>query len=223
VQPVVVDGERLEAPASDMGILVARDASSGKEKWRVRVVERYVDKRLEKDVQDVHIRALHVDHGVVLLEDEAGTRYAVDLKTHKLRIVTWPVGLRWVAWRPSEKGWRYSVELTVTNTLNRVLKLDEPSVARGGELSNNLFRVTMDGREVRYQGLMAKRAPPSRFIELKPGQVHRVTVELGQEYPLPPGRHHVTVAFEHTNHFSPDGFTMASAALEQDLDGEGRP
>lgn len=125
----------------------------------------------------------------------------------------WPVLVTFVSSSPDGAGWKYSVELRVKNTLTRTLKLDGVSVAEHGSLSNNLFEVTVDGVPVAYQGMMAKRAPPKKFLELMPGAEHRVVVELGTEYPLPAGPHRVTVKFSHHNHFSPDDFDLVSEPI----------
>jgi hypothetical protein len=135
----------------------------------------------------------------------------------------WPVKLQAAGSKAGASGWSYSVKIEITNTLDRVLKLDEPSVAYGGKpgapgsLSNNLFEVTADGKPIAYHGMMKKRAPPDEFIELKPGAKYEVVVDLGREYPLAKGAHDVVVRFEHRNHFSPDPFVMQSAPLKFQL------
>jgi hypothetical protein len=125
----------------------------------------------------------------------------------------WPVWLTFVSASPDATGWTYAVELVVKNTLTRPLKLDGLSVAEHGSLSNNLFEVTVDGVPVSYRGMMAKRAPPKKFLELAPGAEHRVVVALGSEYPLAVGPHRVTVKFSHHNHFSPDDFDLVSEPI----------
>jgi peptidyl-Lys metalloendopeptidase len=130
---------------------------------------------------------------------------------------TWPVSLSFVSASPDVTGWKYQVEVTVKNTLTRPLKLDGPSVAEQGQLRNDLFEVTVDGARVQYHGMMAKRAPPSKFVVVAPGASYRVVVELGKEYPIPAGPHRVTVTFSHHNHFSPDDFDLKSEAITFDL------
>lgn len=219
VAPVVKDGVRYEAPRDAPGVLVAVDAKTSKERWRLRVADRFVDPRREADVQLVFLTSLALSPGgdALLLDDELGRRHAVDLAKRRARAIGWPAQVRFMDWHPTPEGWAYRVELRVINTSPRTLRLDGPSVAEGGDLENDLFRVTVDGAPVDYQGKMAKRAPPGRFVEVAPGQTYQVQVELGREYPVPPGPHRVTVAFEHTNHFSPDAFVMQSAPVAQDF------
>jgi hypothetical protein len=113
------------------------------------------------------------------------------------------------------------VQLEIQNPFPRVLRLDGPSVAEHGQLSNDLFAVTVDGKEIHYSGMMAKRAPPSQFIELVPLATHTVEVELGESYAIPRGEHHVTIAYRHTNHFSPDDLLLHSPPLEIHLVDQG--
>jgi hypothetical protein len=141
---------------------------------------------------------------------------AEEIKINSSDVSYWPIFVQVVGFSPRDKGWSYRVKVAIRNSLDRVLKLDEVSVAYGGKagapgmVSNNLFKVSMEGKEIQYRGEMKKRAPPKHFIELKPGEVYEVVVELGDAYPIPAGAHDMSVEFEHTNHFSPDGFSMKS-------------
>ncbi len=216
IAPLVADGLRYEAPWTARGTVVAFDEKSGQEQWRLLVVHRFIDEQEETDVQQVFIKsmALTPSGQALHLVDEGGLEYLVDLQQRSAKLLTWRMGVRLLSSTPSKQGWRYRVELSTTNVLDRVLQLDGPSVAEGGTLANDLFRVTVDGRPVSFHGMMAKRAPPERFIELRPGERYVTEVELGDAYPVPPGKHRVTIAFEHTNHFSREGFTMKSAPVD---------
>ena len=131
--------------------------------------------------------------------------------------LTWPVTLKLASSSAGPSGWKYAVEVTITNTLTRTLQLDGPSVAEGGEIDNALFEVTVDGKKVEYRGEMRKRAPPDRFVKVAAGKSYRVVVELSEAWPVPPGPHVVTVRFSHRNHFSPDGFNLESEPLSLSL------
>lgn len=129
-------------------------------------------------------------------------------------ILEWPrVSLELVEASPSSQGWVYKVQLTLVNNLSRELKLDGVSVAEYGELNNNLFRVIVDGVRIQYQGKMKDRVPPDHFIELEPGEKYSQTVNLTEYYPIPLGNHQISIAFEHTNHFSPDDFILRSEPI----------
>lgn len=222
IAPITRDGVRYESRWSHRGVLFAVDAQSGKPLWQVEVYRYLIDEQLETDVQEVYFASMTLDPSgeAMLIEDECGVRHRVDLKTRQAKLLTWPVELSVVEASPGPDGWRYSVELKISNTLTRPLKLDGPSVAEKGMLSNNLFEVEVDGKPIFYRGMMAKRAPPGRFIELKPGAGYRTVVELSSDYPVPPGKHQLTVRFSHTNHFSPDNCRLESKPVTVELGAE---
>jgi outer membrane protein assembly factor BamB len=84
VAPVVADGIRYSAPLEAMGFVVAATPDTGKELWRVRIYEVRVDPNLERDVQDVFITSLTVKDGTLIITNERGESYALDLKTRKV-------------------------------------------------------------------------------------------------------------------------------------------
>ncbi|WP_375767449.1 hypothetical protein NR798_38095 [Archangium gephyra] len=222
IAPITRDGVRYESRWSHSGVLFAVDEKSGKPLWQVEVFKYLVDEQVETDVQVVFFRSMTLDAQgeALLIEDECGVRHLVDLKTRKARLLTWPVEVSLVEASPGPDGWKYSVELKVSNALTRPLQLDGPSVAEKGTLSNNLFQVEADGQPISYRGMMAKRAPPGRFIELKPGAVYRTVVDLSSDYPVPPGKHRLTVKFSHPNHFSPDNCQLESRPVTVELGNE---
>ncbi|MFE8601846.1 hypothetical protein [Archangium violaceum] len=219
IAPITRDGVRYESRWSHNGVLFAVDEKSGKPLWQLEVYKYLVDEQAETDVQVVFFKSMALDATgtSMLIEDEVGVRHLVDLKTHEAKLLTWPVAVSLFEATPGPDGWKYSVELKISNSLTRMLQLDGPSVAEKGKLSNNLFQVEVDGQRIAYQGMMAKRAPPGRFIELKPGATYRTVVELSSEYPVPPGEHRLTVKFSHHNHFSPDDCQLESKPVTSEL------
>lgn len=123
---------------------------------------------------------------------------------------SWPVAVSLEKVSVGARRWSYSVKITIVNTLKRPLALDGPSVGESGSLQNDLFEVFADGKRVEYSGVMAKRAPPDSFLTIAPGQSYSKVLELSECYPVPAGTNEVTVAFSHTNHFSPDAFELRS-------------
>lgn len=67
-----------------MGFVVATDVSSRKELWRVRIYTVQIDPTLEHDVQAVFITALSLEHGELVITNESGERYSLDLVTRKV-------------------------------------------------------------------------------------------------------------------------------------------
>jgi len=84
VEPVTVHGVTYSAPATAMGFVVACDASSGRELWRQRIYRVHIDPTLERDVQDVFITSLTLRGGSLVIANEHGERYALDLSTRKI-------------------------------------------------------------------------------------------------------------------------------------------
>lgn len=223
IAPIVHQGVRYESRWSDKETIFAVDEKTGKQRWKVKLYEYRVDPAVETDVQEVFLRSMVLsgDGKALEISDERGGRYLLDLETRKVRRLEWPVSLELVEAKPTPKGWRYSVKLSIDNSYTRKLKLDGPSVAEGGEVRNNLFEVKVDGKAVDYRGEMAKRAPPDRFIELAPGTSYSAVVELGETYPVPAGQHRVEIRFAHRNHFSPDDFELVSLPIVVAFDKEG--
>jgi hypothetical protein len=87
VTPVVVGNLRIEALhwgrdrglEQDGGYLVAYDVKTGEEAWTLEVYHTDYDEKLERDVQDVFIVSLAVDDGDVIVTDEDGRRFRVDI------------------------------------------------------------------------------------------------------------------------------------------------
>lgn len=145
-------------------------------------------------------------------EPAESDRDGVDLAKRAARIAVWPVYLRAVSLSP------LTVEVSLTNTLDRTVSFDKPSVAFGGLLENDLFEVKADGRPVPYSGIMKKRAPADSFLNLKPGERYSANVVLSSSYAIPKGARTVEIRFAHHNHFSKDDFDLASRPLVVALD-----
>ncbi len=77
------------------------------------------------------------------------------------------------------------VEVTVTNTSRKTARIPKwqlPSTVA----ESNLFAISRNGEEVRYEGRMVKRAAPTPadFAILRPGQSRKATLDLGDAYDL---------------------------------------
>ena len=84
VAPVVIKGVEYSAPHDAMGFVVAKGISSGKELWRARIYEVRVNAELERDVQDVFITSLVVKDDTLLITNERGEKFSLDLHTRKV-------------------------------------------------------------------------------------------------------------------------------------------
>lgn len=197
--PFTHAGVRYEQREAAPGVVFAIDEKTQKLAW-------------QQAVHDGPFTATELIGEELVLNTQGVLAFVLDLKTHKAKILRYPVTLSAGTVTVTPKGWSYGVTVTIENTLKRAIALDGPSVGQGRELSNNLFTVTADGQPIRYQGMMAKRAPPSSFITVKPGGRYTATLDLTEVYPVPAATQKITIGFAHQNHFSPDDFELKSAA-----------
>jgi hypothetical protein len=83
VQPVVYEGVRYLAPNDDgrRAYVRAWDTKSSQMRWEVTVFRNHINPLLEEDVQWVFIKKLSVLEGGLVVVDERGRAYRIDLKT----------------------------------------------------------------------------------------------------------------------------------------------
>jgi len=81
VAPVISDGIEYSAPNDPMGWVIATEVKTRKEIYRRRIYQVPVNPDLERDVQDVFIKALEVKRNFLLVTNERGEMYALDLST----------------------------------------------------------------------------------------------------------------------------------------------
>ncbi|QIF00548.1 hypothetical protein [Roseimicrobium sp. ORNL1] len=84
VPPVTIGGVKYSAPSDKMGYVVATNTNNGKELWRVRIYSVQINPILEEDVQHVFITSLVVSGGTLLIENERGDKYTLDVSTRKV-------------------------------------------------------------------------------------------------------------------------------------------
>lgn len=69
-----------------MGFVVATNTRSHQELWRVRVYSVAINPFLERDVQDVFITSLAVEDGSLIITNERGARFVLNLATRKVTV-----------------------------------------------------------------------------------------------------------------------------------------
>jgi hypothetical protein len=62
----------------------ARNKKTGKLLWQVEVYPIEIDPNVELDVQYIYITALKIERGQLMVKNESGQVFMVDLKTHKV-------------------------------------------------------------------------------------------------------------------------------------------
>jgi hypothetical protein len=89
VPPVLQDGVEYRATHARMGFVEAIDTASGRKLWETRVYYVFIDPFGERDVQDVFITSLRVEAGSLLVRNEAGRTYRLDLRTGHVEGSIW--------------------------------------------------------------------------------------------------------------------------------------
>jgi hypothetical protein len=197
------------------------DAATGKPLGTLLVYAYKPTLKLETDVQIVFFTSMTLtdDGRALLIENERGHKFLVDLATRKTREVNHPCALAFVGAELKAGHWTVLLKLSVKNYSSVNFYVDRLSFGDSEELRNDLFEVRYDGVEIPYSGIMAKRTAPKgaqrlaarpdknippEFILLKPDLTHTVEVNIGEAYPLPARGGELTVKYRHHNHFSPD-------------------
>jgi hypothetical protein len=72
-----------------MGCVEAIDMASGRKLWETRVYSILINPLVERDVQDVFITSLQVRAGSLVVSNEAGRTYRLDLRTGRVEGAMW--------------------------------------------------------------------------------------------------------------------------------------
>lgn len=84
VPAVTLKNIEYSAPHDLMGFVVATDTATHKELWRERIYAVTVNPALESDVQHVYITSLVIEESTLVITNERGESYALDLATRKV-------------------------------------------------------------------------------------------------------------------------------------------
>ncbi len=92
VEPVIYDGIKYIAPhwgvfegkEQNGGYIEAYDIKTGKKLWELKVYEIKYESFLEPDVQDVFITSLKIEDGKLIVVNEKGDEYEVDLEKKRV-------------------------------------------------------------------------------------------------------------------------------------------
>ncbi len=109
--------------------------------------------------------------------------------------------------------------LNFVNVSKQNVYLDKISACDGGRLSDDVFRISMDGQNVPFSGRKSSRPAhpgPRQFVTLLPGEQVHESVKLNQAYRLPSGAHTYSVVYSGP-HVYPDrlqAFTLTSNAAQ---------
>ena len=93
VEPVVYNNIRYTAPIFSQssghkqlgGYIEAWDIKTNKKLWELKVYDIKYDPGLERDVQEIYIDSLRIDLGHLIVTNEAGEEYEVELATQRVK------------------------------------------------------------------------------------------------------------------------------------------
>jgi len=85
VTPVVHNGVKYTAPMESMGVVVAFNAASGAKLWEQKIYDVKIDPALEADIQYVYITTLAIQGNDLIVTNEVGARYAMNLSSRAVR------------------------------------------------------------------------------------------------------------------------------------------
>lgn len=91
-EPVVFQNIKYLAPAFTesnnhkqlSGYIEAWDTRANKKLWELKIYDIKYDPGLEKDVQEIYITSLRIEYGKLIVTNEAGEEYEVELATKKV-------------------------------------------------------------------------------------------------------------------------------------------
>lgn len=91
ISPIRYNGIELQAiPADGNGAIIAKDAKSGKILWEKKIYSYPINDDLEPDVQWVFVQNMHLEGNSLIITNEIGDRYSLDLKSLSVRSIKQP-------------------------------------------------------------------------------------------------------------------------------------
>lgn len=116
------------------------------------------------------------------------------------------------------------VDIEVTNASSKTARIPRWELP-SSTAESNLFSISRDGQILRYEGRMIKRGLPSAadFAILRPGQTHKVTVDLSEAYDLSQAGDYTITFASQLQHASLSGGAMLKQANGQPLIAQSAP
>jgi len=86
VAPITHEGVVYHATGNgEIAFIVANDEKTGNELWKSKVYHVQIDPLKEQDVQMIFIKGMLLSGEKLLIQDEAGRCYRLELETHKVQ------------------------------------------------------------------------------------------------------------------------------------------
>jgi len=108
-----------------------------------------------------------------------------------------------------------AIDIAITNNSRQTVRIPKWELP-SQDLDANLFQVSRDGKPVRYEGPLVKRALPTAedFAILKPGQTYRAVVDLSSSYDLSKSGYYSVALISPLQHASTSGGVGAGMLKE---------
>ncbi|WP_306599794.1 hypothetical protein [Geothrix sp. 21YS21S-2] len=96
VHPVRAKGVEFTVPhAMLMGLVVATDIKSGTVLWRRQIYTVRIDPAVEEDAQWSFITGIKTENGCLIITNESGCEYSLNLKTLQVHAIKGNVVVQW--------------------------------------------------------------------------------------------------------------------------------
>jgi len=95
-----------------------------------------------------------------------------------------------------QPGERVEILFYLENTSDAPIRILPWNTPLEGELTADIFDISIDGEPVLYQGIMIKRAAPTDadYTTFEPGERREVVVDLAESYPMSaPGSYRISL------------------------------
>jgi len=86
LKPIAIDGVECSAPVEHMGFVEARDAKTGELIWSRQIYVVVKDPQLEGDVQDVFVSEIRPEGHALIIANERGSQYRLDLTSLEVTV-----------------------------------------------------------------------------------------------------------------------------------------
>jgi len=88
-------------------------------------------------------------------------------------------------------------EISIHNTFKKPLIVEKLKICYGGALILNLFKITLENSEVKFNGRIVRLAGPQKndYYKIEPAETFRVSVRIDNKYQFKDGRNTYKIQF----------------------------
>jgi len=120
VEPLIYNGVKYTAPLDKMGYVEAFNNTTGEKLREIKVYDIKFDPNMEADVQDIFITNLSIVNGKLIVINEAGVTYEIDIEGHDASPTSTPSPI------PATTGTRTATETPSPEESGKIMGIDIP-------------------------------------------------------------------------------------------------